>query len=139
MTLAFDSHYDNKTKAEERGQSFEVKTKKKVRRYKVDNGLIPRGAIKTCDYMFEIGNISKVFYVELKGINYADAIEQLRITICHEDMRTRHDPVKEKEAHIILSRTRPKENTVRMLKKDKFERELKIPLFFKNKSRTVEA
>jgi hypothetical protein len=132
MALNFDAHYDNKTSAEERGKSFSLETEKTVRRYTVDGGLIQDDRAKKCDYLFEVGNISCVFYVELKGTGYADAIEQLRTTIIHEDIEKRHRCVPRKEAHVVLSRSRPKDDGKRRRARDRFFGELRIRLFFKN-------
>lgn len=131
MTLNFDAHYDNKTSAKERGKSLEIRTRKKVRRYKVDDGLMRGAQTKICDYFFEVGAISNVFYVELKGTDYDVAIEQLRNVITHPEIQNRHLRAC-KEAHIVTSRIRPSDNIKRQRKKDKFMREMRMNLVFKN-------
>ena len=72
-----------------------------ILRVKVD-GCLPIETAK-CDYLFEIPELARAYYVELKGRDVKHALEQILATVRHHFFATRHANY-EKRGIIVSSR-----------------------------------
>lgn len=112
----------------ENGKKFSLlnRERREVSVFKVDGDLINDAGKKRCDYLFEVGSISKVFYVELKGRNIEDAITQLKATLSYKEMKERHAK-QTRECHIVANCV-PKAGPGTQSLKRKFITETKVQL-----------
>jgi hypothetical protein len=70
--------FSNSSSANELGKRFTFRNpeQKPICRVKIDDCYITDGAIKKCDFLFEVGG-DHYYLVELKGTDIATAIEQI--------------------------------------------------------------
>ncbi len=88
--------------------------KKKTLQVKVD-GCLPIAGAK-CDYLFEIGALQAVYYVELKGKNIKHALEQLLGTLSERFIDKKHRGY-QKYCVVVSSRVPRMDPTIQKLKK----------------------
>ena len=101
------------------------------------DGCYMSSSSKKCDFLFEIisseDEVSKVYYVELKGRNIEHAIEQLISTMSF--CKTEHRGIY-KECHIVCSRV-PKAGPESQIFKSKFLKATSVQLFINTRIHTV--
>lgn len=116
-----EKHYSLKTAASENGKTFRIefaddvnREKEKVCCIKVDRGIIPKKdtSSKKCDFLFYHGKIEDYHFVELKGQDISQAVEQIKATVLFVKEKLAEKTVKLPKKAIygyIVSSSLPKE------------------------------
>lgn len=142
MPLNFDC-FEGKTSAKAGKQKFTLKNPqgKLIKRFNCDAGVFPNDMKgKRCDYFFEVmeSPIEAVFYVEFKkGRKVEDAIQQLKDTAQHPDIKRRHKNAKRKEGYAIVSGMRQPTSTKRQITLANFQEKHGFQPFIRENSCTV--
>jgi hypothetical protein len=110
---------------EEKKKKFTLdnQNRKNIYQVKVDGCLIAEGC--KCDYLFEVDEITKVYYVELKGKDISHAFEQLVSTV--KFCNSTHQKIL-RECHIVMSSS-PKISTKIQILKKKLKNKYNIESF----------
>ena len=69
--------FDNSNVAKENGKEFRINTKKTLCRIKNDGCLTTSNTENKCDYIFKVCETSEILLVELKGGDFATALDQI--------------------------------------------------------------
>lgn len=72
---------ESKTTASENGKRFEIISKEKFTRLKIDDCIIKSKETKKCDFGFVSHSNNDFYFVELKGKNIEKAYDQIVTTI----------------------------------------------------------
>lgn len=71
--------------AEEKGKKYQLNniSNTTIKKIKIDNCLQQNAGEKRCDFLMEIGEHSRVIFIELKGADLSSAIKQIYATILY--------------------------------------------------------
>lgn len=128
-------HYSSKTSVSEKGKTFRIefaaeidREKEKICCIKVDKGIIHDTLTKKCDFLFYHGKIADYHFVELKGQDIAQAVEQIKVTVTFVRNKLAEKEVKLTKKAIygyIVSSSLPKEANQKFRKlKEQFVKEI---------------
>jgi hypothetical protein len=125
---------DNVTVAVEKKRRFEIVRKNNVSelicRIRIDGCLLTDNNIKKCDWLFVLEKSKVMIFVECKGENVLDAIEQLKSTIC------KFKPIitnsKGNYAYVIPSNVAPAFTSKISIAKQRFKKDYNCTLRIKN-------
>ncbi len=121
---------DSIVAVEERKRKFIIRNTKRREIYQVTvDGCFPISSIK-CDYLFEVPELNKVFYVELKGSDVNHALEQLMATMQYQFFSSKHTSC-EKNCIVVSSRVPQMDPSIQRLIK-KCRTQFRATLIIKN-------
>jgi hypothetical protein len=91
----------------EKGKRYELRNNSdfKIRKVKIDKCIAQDEGEKRCDYLFDLGDLKRVYFIELKGGKLNTAVKQICSTVLYLKAEFRNYRM---EARIIGSKDVPK-------------------------------